>query len=184
MTLLVTLDARTCLVPIGVFPGRYWTHLGQPRLLRVHWPKTNIFCPNNSKVCISQGRRDLSFSLLSIVLQWFSQHENLKKMAFWCDHKQPMRNSDFHGRTNLSVVCFGGLERRCFYLWAASKLWQQKLFSGRVTMKLISVTAIGAFQLATKGGYQRVIRKKHNKAEFRDISWLFLDISELVLFLT
>ena len=114
MTLLVTLDARTCLVPIGVFPGRYWTHLGQPRLLRVHWPKTNSFCPNNSKVCISQGRRDLSFSLLSIVLQWFSQHENLKKMAFTCDHKQPMRNSDFHGRTNLSVVCFRGVGEKVF----------------------------------------------------------------------
>ena len=40
-------------------------------------------------------------------------------------------------------------------------------------MKLISVTAIGAFQLATKDGYQRVIRKKYNKAEFQDISQLF-----------
>ena len=46
-------------------------------------------------------------------------------------------------------------------------------------MKLISVTAIGAFQLATKGGYQRVIRKKYNKAEFRDISQFFLVIGEL-----
>ena len=45
-------------------------------------------------------------------------------------------------------------------------------------MKLISVTAIGAFQLATKDGYQRVIRKKYNKAEFRDISQFFLDILE------
>ena len=40
-------------------------------------------------------------------------------------------------------------------------------------MKLISVTAIGAFQRATKDGYQRVIRKKYNKAEFQDISQLF-----------
>ena len=100
--------------------------------------------------------------------------------------ERPFRCSDekfgFSWTTNLAVVCFRGLEGRCFYLWApSSKLWQQKLFSGRVTMKLISVTAIGAFQLTTKDGYQRVIRKKYNKAEFRDISQLFSDISEILV---
>ena len=98
--------------------------------------------------------------------------------------ERPFRCSDekfgFSWTTNLAVVCFRGLEGRCFYLWApSSKLWQQKLFSGRVTMKLISVTAIGAFQLPTKDGYQRVIRKKYNKAKFRDISQLFSDLLEI-----
>ena len=49
-------------------------------------------------------------------------------------------------------------------------------------MKLISVTAIGAFQRATKDGYQRVIRKKYNKAEFQDISQLFPVFFNLVVF--
>ena len=68
----------------------------------------------------------------------------------------------------------GGWREGVFICGQPSKLWQQKLFSGRVTMKLISVTAIGAFQRATKDEYQRVIRKKYNKAESRDTSQFFL----------
>ena len=49
-------------------------------------------------------------------------------------------------------------------------------------MKLISVTAIGAFQRATKDGYQRVIRKKYNKAESQDISQPFPVFCNLVVF--